>query len=40
MSRCSHEEPMLREVMPRHQVACHLYDEAPTLVAQSEEKIA
>ncbi len=40
MSRCSHEEPMLREVMPRHQVACHLYDEAPTPVAQSEEKIA
>ena len=40
MSRCSHEEPMLREVMPRHQVACHLYDEARTPVAQSEEKIA
>ena len=32
------EEPMLREVTPRHQVACHLYDEAPTPVAQSEEQ--
>lgn len=28
MPRCSHEEPLLREVTSRHQVACHLYDEA------------
>ena len=28
MPRCSGEEPVLREVTPRHKVACHLYDEA------------
>ncbi|MET0569667.1 MAG: oligopeptide/dipeptide ABC transporter ATP-binding protein [Hyphomicrobiaceae bacterium] len=28
MPRCSAQEPVLREVAPRHQVACHLYNEA------------
>jgi oligopeptide transport system ATP-binding protein len=28
MPRCSGEEPALREVTPRHKVACHLYDGA------------
>jgi oligopeptide/dipeptide ABC transporter ATP-binding protein len=28
MPRCSREEPPLREVMPQHNVACHLYDGA------------
>ena len=28
MPRCSAQEPVLREVAPRHLVACHLFDEA------------
>ena len=28
MPRCSEQEPALREVTPRHLVACHLYDNA------------
>jgi peptide/nickel transport system ATP-binding protein len=29
MNRCSEEPPVLREIAPRHQVACHLYSEPP-----------
>jgi hypothetical protein len=28
MPRCKQEEPMLREVLPRHWAACHLHDAA------------
>ena len=34
-TRCSKEEPEMREVMPGHHVACHLRDVAPAVFAQA-----
>jgi oligopeptide/dipeptide ABC transporter ATP-binding protein len=34
-TRCSKEEPEMREVMPGHHVACHLRDVAPAVLAQA-----
>jgi peptide/nickel transport system ATP-binding protein len=30
-ARCKAEAPALREVVPGHQVACHLHDDGPRL---------
>ena len=34
-TRCSKEEPEMREVMPGHHVACHLRDVAPAVLVQA-----
>jgi hypothetical protein len=34
-TRCSKEEPEMREVLPGHYVACHLRDVPPDVLAQA-----
>jgi oligopeptide/dipeptide ABC transporter ATP-binding protein len=40
MPRCSQQEPVLREVAPRHLVACHLYDGAQAPITSERSVIA
>jgi oligopeptide/dipeptide ABC transporter ATP-binding protein len=37
-TRCSEEEPEMREVLPGHHVACHLRDLPPAVVARAAEE--
>jgi peptide/nickel transport system ATP-binding protein/oligopeptide transport system ATP-binding protein len=39
-ARCSQEEPIMREILPGHQVACHLREAQPTVTAEQAALLA